>query len=92
MNPFSPDFQRGIKSIAEDEGVIRKLGIFLALAISIVLGYRTVVMPSGQDSVLLDVAFVGSVIAFLALLVSVLGDQLRITIERDPNAERNTHP
>lgn len=49
------------------------------LAIAVGLGYLALVAPEPPGTVLIDIAFIASVISFLVLLVSVLGDQIKHT-------------
>lgn len=91
MRTLSSDLQAGIKPAAEHIGVIRRFCILVALAAAIGFGYAAFVSPRAAGTSFIDVGFISSVIVFLVLLVSVLGDQLKRTSGRErTEAERNT--
>ncbi len=59
--------------------MVRRIAIPILLVIAIGLGYFAVVSPTSSGTIHLDIAFVGSVLAFLVLLVIELGNQLQRT-------------
>lgn len=79
MNLLSRELQTGAELPPEDSYVIRRVSIPIVLAIAVGLGYLALVAPEPPGTVLIDIAFVTSVISFLVLLVSVLGDQIKRT-------------
>lgn len=79
MKLLSHELQVGAEFPPEDSYVIRRVCIPIVLAIAVGLGYLALVAPEPPGTVLIDIAFVTSVISFLVLLVSVLGDQIKRT-------------
>jgi hypothetical protein len=91
MSPLSPDVQAALKPLAEHWYVFRRFCIPVALAAAVGFGYVVIASPKTPGLSLADVGLIGSVIVFLVLLVSVLGDQLKRTPDRERSeVERNT--